>query len=372
MQHNKIVHLTSVHPRYDTRIFLKMCTSLAANNYQVSLVVADGKGYEQKNNVTIYDVGASKGRFDRIRNGPKRVLKKAIELDADLYHLHDPELILIGLKLKKLGKKVIFDIHENTDLQIFTKEWIPFYLRKSISLLYIKFERFTLPKFDFLVVPQIAMQTKFSKLAPTELLANFPSEVLDLEGRTNLSKYNLLYSGGLSESRGLFNMLDLIYELSKLDKSYQLTLAGPITISELEKAESHPGWKNTKYLGVLNKDDIYKEYKNNSIGLILFNNIGQYYMSYSLKLFEYMQSGILVLMPNFGDWLQFNSENEVGFNVATQDAKKIAKLIHGLTGQEIQNFSKHNINLAAQKFMWQSEEVKLFKLYEELIYGTKF
>jgi len=41
----KITHLTSAHPRYDTRIFIKMCSSLAKiKNYKVSLVVADSKG----------------------------------------------------------------------------------------------------------------------------------------------------------------------------------------------------------------------------------------------------------------------------------------------------------------------------------------
>ena len=50
----KITHLTSAHPRYDTRIFIKMCSSLAKiKNYKVSLVVADGKGDEIKNGVEI-------------------------------------------------------------------------------------------------------------------------------------------------------------------------------------------------------------------------------------------------------------------------------------------------------------------------------
>jgi asparagine synthase (glutamine-hydrolysing) len=37
----KIAHLSSAHPRYDTRIFIKMCTSLAKHRYDVSIIVAD-------------------------------------------------------------------------------------------------------------------------------------------------------------------------------------------------------------------------------------------------------------------------------------------------------------------------------------------
>ena len=66
MTKSKFTHLTSVHPRYDTRIFHKMCVSLAGHGHEVALVVADGKGDEIKNRVNIG--AASKGRFDRIRN----------------------------------------------------------------------------------------------------------------------------------------------------------------------------------------------------------------------------------------------------------------------------------------------------------------
>ena len=49
-----IVHLTSAHPRYDIRIFLKQCISLA-KRYTVSLIVADGLGDEVKHHIQIFD-----------------------------------------------------------------------------------------------------------------------------------------------------------------------------------------------------------------------------------------------------------------------------------------------------------------------------
>lgn len=362
----KVAHLTSVHPRYDTRIFLKECTSLVDKGYVVSLVVADGKGDESKNNVNIYDVGASNGRLDRMLNAPKRVYQKAIELDADLYHFHDPELMPIATKLKKLGRKVVFDIHENTDLQILSKEWIPYYLRSAISWLYSKYEVYSCKKFDALVVPQIAMQKKFSKYTRTEIVANFPTAAVSELKVEQPSKYNLLYAGGLNKARGLYNMLNLIEHLSSIDRRYTLTLAGPMEKKELAIAETHPGWKNTVYHGVISRQELYVLYSKNSIGLILFNNVGQYYMSYALKLFEYMQCGMTVIMPDFGDWLIFNEKFKVGFNVGVTDNIEIAKLIHSLDSSELLGVKANNSQLAITEFLWDSQAKKLISLYESI------
>lgn len=362
----KVAHLTSVHPRYDTRVFLKECMSLAKNGYAVSLVVADGKGNESNSGIAIYDVGASKDRWDRIRNAPGRVFNKALELDVDLYHFHDPELIPIGLKLKRLGKKVVFDIHENTDLQILSKEWIPFYLRKVVSWVYSKYELYACRKFEALVVPQVAMYEKFRKHAKTELVANFPTEVIKDLQYEERSKFNLLYVGGLSKARGLYNMLDLIERLASIDSRYRLTLAGPITPNDQAVAENHPGWKNTVYLGVLNRDEVYKVYGQNSIGLILFNNVGQYYMSYALKLFEYMQCGLTVIMPDFGDWVSFNKKFAAGFHVNVSDSDGIAMLIDKLRLTDLKGFFDHNSETGSSEFLWLSQEKRLVSLYRSL------
>lgn len=94
---NKIVHMTSVHVRNDTRIFYKECVSLANAGYEVVLIVADGKGDEEKNGVTIVDVGKKPtSRIRRMIFTTARIYKAAWQIDADVYHFHDPELLLIN------------------------------------------------------------------------------------------------------------------------------------------------------------------------------------------------------------------------------------------------------------------------------------
>ena len=99
----KVAHLTSAHPRYDTRIFLKQCRSLASAGHEVTLVVADGHGDERRDDVNIADVGKLPGRRNRIFRTTRRVLERARALEADIYHLHDPELMPIGRRLKRQG-----------------------------------------------------------------------------------------------------------------------------------------------------------------------------------------------------------------------------------------------------------------------------
>ena len=69
------------------------------------MTLISGKGENIcKNNVQVYSVPTFEGqsRFERMRKVVNAVFEKAIEVDADIYHVHDPELLRIVLKLSKI------------------------------------------------------------------------------------------------------------------------------------------------------------------------------------------------------------------------------------------------------------------------------
>lgn len=369
----KIAHLTSVHPRYDTRIFLKECTSLAAHGYSTSLIVADGKGDEQKNNVAIYDVGASKGRFDRIRNAPKRVFKKAVELDADIYHFHDPELIPIGLKLKKLGKKVIFDAHEDVAKDILSKEYIPRLIRATVSQFYSFYERWACSKLDAVVAATPFIRDNYRAMSIYSVdINNYPllGELTNGEIDWSQKQAQVAYVGGIGEIRGISQV---VQAMGVVQTNVRLQLAGKFNEPEVEQAaHANKGWQQVDALGFVGREEVRDLLARCVGGLVTFLPSPNHIDAQPNKMFEYMSAGVPVISSNFPLWKQIIEGNQCGLCVDPLDPKAIAQAIDYLVTHpaEAEQMGRNGQKAVHEKYNWTIEENKFLNLYTSLLFVT--
>ena len=224
-----VCHLSTVHQRYDTRIFVKECKSLS-KIYNLNLIVADGNGDECIDNINIYDVGKPKNRIKRIYSSTEKILDKAIKVNSDIYHFHDPELLRIGLKLKKIGKKVIYDAHEDLPRQILTKHWITPPLRKMVAYFVEKYENYAASKMNGVIGATFHISKRFSIVNKLSTNINNYPLISEFEDCTkSIENSNIIYSGGISKERGI---VEIIKAIEKTD--IKLLLAGRFLDPEFE------------------------------------------------------------------------------------------------------------------------------------------
>lgn len=365
-----VTHLTSAHPRYDTRIFHKQCKSLSRNHFLVSLVVADGAGDELCDGIIIYDVGRETSRIKRVVLTSRLIFKKAVELDSDIYHIHDPELIPVALKLKKLGKIVIFDSHEDVPKQILSKYYLHRYVRRVLSYLFSKYESRFSTRLDLIVAATPSIGDKFQNLGANSIVINNFPIIDEFFGNdsTCLDKIEnqIVYIGGLEKVRGIQEM---ILALSFISSPIRLKLAGRFSDPEFEKfVKTIDSWSSVDFVGWLDRKGIESILRQSVVGLVTLHPRANYVESLPVKMFEYMAAGIPVVASNFPYWAQIINDEKCGICVDPLDPVQIANAIDSLiespgTSRMMGENGKQAIK---EKYNWGIEESKLVESYTVL------
>ena len=365
------IHLTSVHPRYDTRIFFKECIALYQEGYCVALVVADGLGDTQTDGVDIWDVGKPSGRLSRVLHTTQQILKKALALNGDIYHLHDPELIPIGLKLRRLGKEVIFDIHENIALQIKDKPYLPSWSKVPLSRIYVTYERYALKKLSGVILAEDSYTEYYDGINPNqEIVLNLPDiEALQAYRVCSRNTHTIFYIGGISNERGLDVTIEALKLLKVRIPDIYMHYVGNVYDDILEKLDLQGIEKNICFHGHLPLYEGMKLSKEASVGLSILKPIENYMRSYSTKVFEYMAIGLPVVTSNFPLYRNVVEKYGCGSCVNPEDPKEIAEIIYDILThpKKIEQMGMRGIEAAEKKFNWQCEKKKLIALYEKVL-----
>lgn len=366
----KVCHITSVHSRYDGRIFLRECRYLSKAGYNVALLVGDTKGEEKKDGVTILSVPCATGRFKRILTSSWRMYYPALKVGADIYHIHDPELLLLAERLHKKGKHVIYDSHEFYYYQIKDKEYLPKIIRGIIASGYRLYEKRVLSKIDAVVTPcTIDGKNYFEGLAKhTVFIDNRPERnfIKAIEYSKKQLPMKCCYVGSLSVTRGLKEILE-----ATISTHTDLILAGALDSQLKETFGEKLSAETVDYRDYVDREGVQKIYDEAHIGISLIHNTMQYGRIDNLptKVYEYMLAGIPVILSRRTFSEQFLEKYPIGILVDPENLQEIEDAICYLKEHigEARGMGEIGNRAVREELCWEIEAEKLIALYKRII-----
>ena len=366
----KIVHLTSAHSPFDIRIFHRECKSLAAAGYEV-IVIAPHSCNEAQDGVGIRGFQSRKGKLARFTVSEWQIFKKALNERAAIYHFHDPDLVFVGLILRALGKKVIYDAHEFLPKDILSKHYLPPRFRPAVANAAGFVERWASIWFSGIVSATPAIASRLARVNRNTITAqNFPTvKEFDSSHSTDSRKPLLAYAGGLAARRGIAEMVRAMGMLSA-GREAILELAGEFeTPSDYRLVESLPGWSRVRLRGILKRKEVRELLSAASIGLVLYQPLPNHYEAGPHKLFEYMAAGLPMIASDFPLWRRIIEEAECGIVVDPTQPAAIAEAIEFLLAHpdKAARMGECGRKAFQERYNWEGEEKKLLKLYESIL-----
>lgn len=360
-----------MHFALDTRIFYRMCRFLTAN-YDVSLIAVHPQA-ETRDGVKIIPFKRYHNRKFRILFGWLLMFFKALRVRARVYHFHDPELIPCGILLRLLGKKVIFDIHENIAEDIFDKPWIK---HQTLAYrLFAFFEKIACTHF-YVILAERSYEKRYQKICRRwSTVQNFCDTdfFAPFEKTEYQNTLHLYYIGIILENRGILQIMELIHGLNVDGYQAHFHCVGELYSDLDKKIKALKYYKEIEgqihFYGRLPLEQGYQLAKNMDIGLCIIWPMKNSVESYPTKLFEYMRCGLPIITSNFPLYKEVVEESNCGTCIDPMNVTELKKAVIGLhtDAEKSELMAKNGKKAVFEKYDWKSQTPILSKVYEEVL-----
>lgn len=368
----KIVHMTSVHRPFDVRIFEKQCRSLASRGHEVVLIAVHDRN-ETRHGVTIRALPKPRNQRRRMTVTAYQVFRQALREQADLYQIHDAELLPWALLLRLMGKTVVYDMHEHVPKDICTKTWLPNWARPVVATLIRLAERIL-----FIRLPIVFAESSYARdyqwVRRSVVVLNLPS--LELLPKPNLDRFpdfRVGYIGGVAADRGSEATIKALAKLHQRGHEVGWECVGPMWPpdheQQLRSLAASLGVTQLNLHGYVPSSEGWPIMSRCHAGLAVLAPSPNFVESFPTKLFEYMALELPVVTSNFPLYREVVESARCGFCIDPDSPDELADALERLVEhpEQAAEMGRQGRQAVLDRYNWGSEFARLEGFYEQLL-----
>lgn len=366
-----VVHISSVHRSFDTRIFEKECRTLGDRGHRVVLVTPHPRT-EVRNHIHIRALSQPANRFARMIFTARRAVTEALEIGGDVYHLHDPELLPWWKCMADPGMKVVYDMHENLSAQIRTKEWLPRAARPLISFVGGLFLKGLLDDIP-VIFAERSYKEDFPWVDESVTVQNMPRlDRMDALQQPRFDDPTIGYVGGVTRDRGSVVTLQALARLQQRGRRVEWECVGPVSErhrKKLEHLSRELGVEGVRWRGYLPPQEAWSRMARCHVGLAVLRPVPNYVRSYPTKLFEYMALGLPVVASDVPLYREVVEDVGCGVLVDPDDPEDVADGIARILehDEESRQMARRGRFAVRDHYNWAAEGDRLLQFYERIL-----
>ena len=325
----RIVIASVLKPLDDTRMFGKMAASLTGNGTADVYIIGQAvKGITA--NPGIHFIGLKP--VERLGLGrlllPAKILIKTLKVKPSLLIVNTHELLIVSIVNRILfGCKIVYDIRENYYRNILYSEAFRGPIKWPVALWVRLKEKVASPLFHHFILAEKAYENELgfvgerytileNKALPQHGFARAPAD----------APTNLLFSGTIAASTGIFQAIELAQQLHQADARVRLSIVGycalPHVREKVAEAVAGKPWISLKgFNHLVPHREIMEEIRHADFGIVYYPPSPHTSGAVPTKLYEYMACQLPVLTwknQSFAHWVTQNQaglivEGPVGF-----------------------------------------------------------
>ena len=381
MRKKKYCFFSSMPRKKREVIMYRQGRSLMCSGYEVYNVVCDDQPFEVVEGINVVPTGyKAHGVFQRSFLAQRRVYKKLLEVDADVYHTVNVDQLALCLKLKRKGKKVIFEMQEDHPYSLLWKSKAPKWLLKPAVWLMAKWMGYVLRRVD--VVTALSYDTVAYlkswgiKAEKVQLWGNFPE--INKDYKLTLENYmqredRMLYFGIIYS----YSKQEIILKALKEVPGVKYLVAGVFMGNEKHTYRLHiinmPEWKNVEFIEGFKHEELKGIIARSTISNVV-RDFSVYPMEKGgsfgiIKVFESMEAALPIICSDMPIYRDIMKEYKCGILVDPNNEEQIREAIEYLVThkEEAWRMGQEGRRAIIEKYSWDALSVKYLEIVSQLV-----